>query len=730
MRIWGTEVQEERPRKQVDARDGGRAKGRFRGRPPTTGLCWRDLAVFAFYALVTLGMTYPLATRLSTHTAGDGSDMWIAHWNNWWIREALWEGRSVLSTSFLFHPQGTGLTWHGFSWLNTALWLPLQALVGSLAAHGVSVLLAYALGACTAYLLAGEVTGSRLAALVAGLVFAFYPAHHAHRNQLKLLSVQWLPLCALWLMRVTRRHRLRDGLWMGVSFAVCALTATQLLLLGGLWAALWLAYSLVAERPGWSWRTVGAIGLAVLVCVLIAGPALAPLVRGLLDPETAQDIGTGDTYEKRTDLLGFFVPSKYHPLTRTTYVQTLVERWSRIPGRSATVGYGTLALALWAALKRWRRARFWALAALLLAVLALGSALQVNGREFLGIPLPYRLLAFTPFGTALRNPYRLNLLLAVPVTVLVAIGICDLLGRLPALPAARGTLVAGTAALVLFEYLVIPFPTTRPVDSDFYSRLRDEPGEFAVADVPIGFHRHDKWYMYAQTLHGRPIVGGHVSRVPVHAHDFIDGVALLRAAKDGAPERGTLNRVSRRLEPLAEAGVRYVMVHKDRARAEDVERWREWFGFQPTYEDEVLLVYRTEPEYDRDFGFVAEPGDGIGVVGATLSSALVAGREALRVEVVWGTQRPPERDWAGRLALRTGEGEEVWTEEFELSPGWPTSEWGGDEVVRSWVEAGPLPPGAGYEVVVGLVGEPGDIPGEWVPIGEVDVAGEGSAGGM
>ena len=47
-------MQEGRVPEHVDAGEGGRAKGFLRCGHVATGLCWRDLAVFAFYALVTL----------------------------------------------------------------------------------------------------------------------------------------------------------------------------------------------------------------------------------------------------------------------------------------------------------------------------------------------------------------------------------------------------------------------------------------------------------------------------------------------------------------------------------------------------------------------------------------------------------------------------------------------------------------------------------------------------
>jgi hypothetical protein len=681
------------------------------------------LAVLVLYTVATVAMTWPLTAQLSTHTAGSGNDMWIYHWGNWWARKVLTEGGRLYWTSYMFYPQGVSLTWYAFSWLNTAIWLPLQALIGPLAAYNITVLLAYLLSAYTAYLLARELTGSYLAAFIAGLVFAFYPVHNAYHNHLSFLSFQWMPLCALFLIRIGRQGRLRDGLGAGVSFALCALSGERLLLLTMLWAVLWLAYSFVLERHAWNRKTVMALLLAVVTCALIAGPLLAPLVRGFFDPETSQDLTASTPSEKRTDLLAYFVPSRYHPLlSQKTVFKQLYKRFINFDGQAAAVGYGAMALIGWAVWKRWREARPWVFTALVPAVLALGSVLQINGHEL--VPLPYKLLTYTPLSTAVRNPERFNIIVTLPVSVLVGIGVSDLLSRLRTRPVAQGALAVGIGLVVLFEYLVVPFPTTRPIQSAFYEQLREEPGEFAVVDFPIGFHSHNKWYLYAQTLHGRPTVEGNLARVPADAHRFIDSVPVLSAARVSPPEAGALDDVTRQLSPLAEGGVRYVLIHKYRASVDEVSRWREWFAFQPYYEDEYLLVFRTAPRYGEDFRFATELGDGIGVMDTGVSTHEAGQGGPLDVQVLWGTRGAPRRDWTAHLALVDAAGQEVQGQDFEPFAGWPTSEWGPDAIVRRHlaVQVGPYIPGDTYSVTLGLVDSAtGERLGEAIELGQLDV---------
>jgi hypothetical protein len=682
------------------------------------------LAVLILYTVATIVMTWPLAAQLSTHAAGSGNDMWVPRWNHWWLRKALTEGYDPYYTPYLFYPQGVSLLWHSFSWLNTGLWFPIQALVGPLAAQNVVVLLAYILSGYTMYLLTREITGSRKAAFVAGLVYAFFPYRQIHRNQIKFLSAQWVPLFALYLVRLTRKGRLRDGLKAGGALALCGLSGVQLMVLGGMWGVLWLAYAVIAERSSWSRRTALALLLGGFVCAAILAPFYAPLVVELWDPTTEQDLTTGDTGEGGgTDAIAYFVPSRYHYLLRSGPLKKLYKQVVHMDGSVAAIGYTALGLGIWAIVKRWRKTWFWGLSALVFASLALGQTARLNGWALTGLPTPYGLIAPTLLGETVRHPSRFNLILALPVAVMVAIGLADVLDRFRRRLVWAGVVTTVAAVLVLFEY-ISPFYTTEPIQSTFFDQLREERGAFAVADFPIGFHAHDKWYMYAQTIHGRPMVGGHVSRVPAGAQDFMDSVPLLNAARTSPPQEGELGDITHQLEPLAEADVRYVIVHKYRTDADNISRWREWFAFQPCYEDAYLLAFRTTPRYGEDFEFATELGDGIGLLEASISAQEVGQGGSLDVMALWGTRDAPRRDWLAYVALVDSTGHEAQVEDFEPFAGWPTSEWGEAAVVRGrWtLQVSPYMPSDTYTVILGLTDPAtGERLGEPVALGQLDV---------
>ena len=120
----------------------------------TWPLYLRDGMVCVAFACLTLLITYPLPAQMTTHLAGDDYDVWARPWATWWTKTALSQGRSLYYTDLLYYPRGVSLVYHSFSHANTAIALALEPIVGPIAAHNVTVLLAYVLSGFGMYLLA------------------------------------------------------------------------------------------------------------------------------------------------------------------------------------------------------------------------------------------------------------------------------------------------------------------------------------------------------------------------------------------------------------------------------------------------------------------------------------------------------------------------------------------------------------------------------------------------
>jgi hypothetical protein len=673
---------------------------------------WIPLA----YTLLTLVMTYPVLFQIGSHYVGVGGDLLVFIWNDWWSRKCLLEGHTPLFTTWLFYPRGVSLVYHNFAWLNTGLWLPLAPLIGPIAAYNVIFLFNLALGGVGMHLFVYYLTKNHRAAFLSGLVFAFWPCRMSHYNHPNMISVGWVPLFLLFLVQTIREElKLKPALLAAVFLALTGLARWLHLIFAGAMSLAYLVYSVLLERPCWNRRTSLALALTVGLAVVLMAPLLSPLVVAQVKGgEKSEDIFSTDPALYSTDLVSYFVPDRSHPLFQTW----LSDLWSRTR-RGSYLGYSVLALAVIGLCKGQRDRFLWLVLGAGLFVLSLGPDLQVGGHR-LNVVLPYAWVQDWSAVRVVRQPDRFSVLLSLPLAVLAGYGAAWLLPRLKR----PWVWTVSLSALVLFEYLPWPYPTVRLSVPPFYEQLAQEPGDFAILDLPMGDRTASKPYMYYATVHQKPLVGGHVSRLPASAYDFIDSIPLLYGLHQSNEMDPALGDISRQLSALADANIRYLILHTKMAPPEQSARWREWLAIEPMVEDEEIVVYRTQPQYGQDYEFAGELGDGIGVIKATLSATTLAQDGWLEAELVWGTQSTPGGDWLARLALVSPSGSEAQWVDFAPCTGWPTSEWGQDGVARGYgvLRVDPFIAGGVYTVTVGLL-DPvtGARVGRSLSVGQVEV---------
>jgi hypothetical protein len=555
---------------------------------------WREIAVLGVYSALTLAMTWPLMPRISTHLAGGDVDVWLNPWADWWTRKVISEDLDLYYTDYLFYPRGTSLVFHSFSHLNTALSLLLTPLVGYFAAYNLAILLAYVLSGFGMYLLASHLTGCRPAAFLAGVVFAFQPYHISESSHPVLVTTQFMPLFVLALVRmlhdgdVSRSGRIKQILLAALWFLLTALSSWHLMIMLAGLTLLYLLYSLLLERSSWTPGAHRYLILSALTALLAILPFLWPIIREQLTTDVAYmnvDLEEG----RGNDLLSFFVPNLLHPV----FGPLVLEINSRIGYTRhwpAYLGYLALGLAIVGIVTARRTTRFWRWAGLAISVLSLGSQIKWEGVPLHTFYLPWS----APVIGVLRHPLRLNSLLFFSLAVLAGFGGRWIYGRLALWNKPSAYLgLALLTSLLLFEYWVFPFPTTQPAYSPFIHQLAQEGEDFAVANFPMG-RQEAKYYMFHQTIHGKRILSGHVSRTPHDAYAFVDANPLLSAIRN---ENVPPLYLEERLAVLGALEIRYIIIHKRFLNSERMENWKRWLANfpPPFYEDESVIVYRTMP---------------------------------------------------------------------------------------------------------------------------------------
>ncbi len=571
---------------------------------------WREHAVvLALYLLVTVLLTCPLVFHFTTHVPGDGSDDPALVWNLWWVKHAVVDLHSnPLLCDYMFYPLGIDLTFYTLTILNGFASVPLQPLLGLVSTNNVIVFATFILSSYGAYLLARYLLpkGTHPSApFVAGLIYAFSSNRfiYASLGQFNILSTQWIPFFVLLLIKSRRRpENLRYPLLASVFLLLNGYTeftyASFLLIFTLIYLAYWVAVG------GWR-KSIRFFGnLALVGAVFIGGmfPILYRMWRVMAVEGDFLVEGLGFANVFSADVLGFFVPSHLHPLAAL---------WRKSFDFSylnfVFIGYVVLGLAIYAAVScfRDRGLRFWIVAAVVFAAIALGPTLRINGTER-DLPLPFDVLAALPFFKGNRYPSRYSVMLVLCWATLAGYGLHRLTGLWRG-GGRRWAVSAGLGLLVVLEHLSVPLPLSDFRVPEVYAAIADEPGDFAVLEIPLAWRNgfrvtgtKDPMIMFVQfyqTTHERRLLGGNTSRNPEYKFQYFTEAPLLNtiiALENGHEvERETWDR-DRELAPevLRLLGVRYVVLHTEVVPPVLHEYVRHVAGGERIYEGDGILAYR------------------------------------------------------------------------------------------------------------------------------------------
>lgn len=571
------------------------------------------------YLLSTVAMTWPLATVLGEAIPGDGFDGWQNLWNLWWVKKALLDlHQTPFHSDYIFYPTGVDLYFHTLNIFNGLVSLPVQGAGNLFWAYNFVVFLSFALGGYGAYLLTRYVLGRagwgqgsprEWAAFLGGCVFTFSPFHFAHLlGHMQVFSLEWLPFYALAFLRAMEPLPAQGGRRQGLEpWRRAALPALFLVLVAlcdwyyvmylAFFSLLDLAY-LAGRRRLRLHHLQTSLGIGVLFA-LVLSPILVPMVvtaqrETFMVPDPAQARALS------ADLAAFVTPSEFHPLWGKA-VRPLAERFTASTSeRTVFAGFTVLVLAFAGLARRPRRLGFWWLSLAAFALLALGPVLHVAGETRLGpggaeIPLPYGLLhRLVPFMRITRSVSRFDALVMLSLGVLAAGGLVALSGR-------RRGVGWGLAAvgLVFLEFWPAPYPISPPDTPAWYRDLAQEPGDFAILNLPMNWDRPG--YLLYQTVHGKRLASAYISRDDPST--LVERMGILQQFRhlgqdiirqDLATVAGTTFRY---------LNVRYLVADlyqmpggEERERTLSLLQEVVGPAAEPAYRDERLLVYRAPLE--------------------------------------------------------------------------------------------------------------------------------------
>lgn len=459
----------------------------------------RSLGVALLFVGLTLMMTWPQATHMSSYVY-DADDPLLSIWRISWIAHILpWHPAEIFNGN-IFYPEPRTLAYTDSVLLQGLLGAPfIWAGVSKVAVYNALLLASIALSGWAMWRYALHLTGDTIAALLAGIIFAFVPYRFDHFHHLELQATVFLPLTLLYFDRALESRSPRDA-WLTMAcftgqIYTCIyysiFLATALLFIA--------AYRLMQVPTAERIRFVRVMAAPALVSAAVAAPYAAAY---MLNRSSLGDRLDRDVYLYSATLRNYLATSEFN---------VLYGRWSQPFGQPERLLFpGITAMALAAAgLMRMDRARVTlAIAAIIGFVLSLGLNSPVY--EWLR-------LVFTPYR-GLRAPARASILLFLAIAVLAAFGYARLVrGRTPAMRAAMAALLA---CALIGEYFTLmgAWLTVPRQPAEVYRWLAGQPRS-VVVEVP--FARADRLhaiadglYMFSSTYHWQPIVNGYSGFFP------------------------------------------------------------------------------------------------------------------------------------------------------------------------------------------------------------------------
>jgi hypothetical protein len=477
-------------------------------------------AALIFIALSVL-MTWPLAPNL-TSAVSDPGDPYINTWILDWDWYATFHQPLRLFHANTFHPAKYSLAYSENLYGLAVFLFPLRAAgIGPLTAYNIAMLAGFAFCGFAAYLLALRLTGSWLAAMAAGVFYAFVPFRIVHLAHLQHVWGGWLPLLLLTLLRYAERPTRKRAVAFAAVFVLNGLTNIHYLLFGAFATGITALFLLPREK----WRE---LAFAMAGALLILAPFLYPYAA------VAKLYGMQRSYEE---------VARFSAVARDWLPGQTEAELKLYPGALA---YGFAIAALFVIRKY--KPQF-ALALLWIAIGFLGSlGLNFEPHTFL--------FGAVPGFRAIRVPARWAVIAYVGLAILIAL-----------VTAAIARRSRWLAALVPIAFVVNLWPLplrwylADPRPREVYTWLAKQNVR-GVAELPIDSFGSDYEYMLRATAHHKPIVNG------------VSGFA--------PPLRDELSRLWKEspipdafIDKLREAHVDTVIIHAD-ALGGHAEPTREW----------------------------------------------------------------------------------------------------------------------------------------------------------
>jgi hypothetical protein len=277
------------------------------------------------------------------------------------------------------------------------------------------------------------------------------------------------------------------------------------------------------------------------------------------------------------------------------------------------LGYSVIFLSALAVI-RYRRNHvwFWLLICGIFVVMSFGPELKIF-HQSTGIVLPDKVFYDAiPEWDEIRAPARFIVMANLALAVLASYAVYGLIKNKFSSFKQQLMLTTIIGFVIIFEFSMIPYPSTSEPIPDIYAEIKNDESKFAVLSAPLGGVgdgglMSDPTVLYHQIHHEKPIYGGHESRVSLETtkktQTYFLSMFHIFGSKDDVIKQ---DLATHGLSLFNHFDIKYVTLHKSSPI------WESWqkdllqvflsetkqimseilSGNNPVYEDDRIVVYK------------------------------------------------------------------------------------------------------------------------------------------
>ena len=575
------------------------------------------VSVVFIFSILTIILTFPVILDFASEAAGFGCyDKCHMMWRFWWTDFSFENGLDFQHSNYIFYPDGVDIGGN-MAYFTTFIGFLLVQFLDYVIAWNIIWFLGLVFGGYGCYLLANNFNKNYFSSIIAGTIFTFTTYHMGQSLvHIGLSMIVWLPIFVLFLFKLLDKQSKYYSIVGGIIFFLVSLTHLYYSVFIAMFSIIFFAIYIFRQKKV-SNKTFITNFSILLTIGLISTSALF-----LLNPTSSDEFPNRPLSEHikySASLESLILPGSTHTTQIISDYGMNISFYSffdkPVPigeiEHLIFLGYSVIFLSALAVI-RYRRNHiwFWLLICGIFILMSFGPELKIL-HEPTGITLPHKVFYdVVPEWDEIRAPARFIVMANMALAVLASYAVYGLIKNKFSSFKQQLMLTTIIGFVIIFEFSMIPYPSTSEPIPDIYAEIKNDESKFAVLSAPIGGVgdgglMSDPTVLYHQIHHEKPIYGGHESRVSLETtkktQTYFLSMFHIFGSKDDVIKQ---DLATHGLSLFDHFDIKYVTLHKEHTLAGNVFPNQVFFletkqimseilsGNNPVYEDDRIVVYK------------------------------------------------------------------------------------------------------------------------------------------